>query len=327
MRLTTTGLIVVLSLGLLTTSLPTAAQQSGKVYRIGWLGPTTASKATRAVEVFLEEMRALGWVEDEQFVMEYQWAEGQNERYPELVAELARRQVDVIVVYTTPGTKAAVQATQTIPIVFTAVVDPVQSGIVASLAHPGANATGTAMMGLGGKRLQMLQEVVPRLARVAVLWEATNPGAARSVRQMQGQAQQLDVTFLSLAIHHADEIEPAFRAMRRERADALIVPVNPLVFENRERIAKLALKHQLPTIASFHHFPRVGGLMSYAANLTEYFRRPALYVDKILKGASPADLPVERPVAFELIINLKTAEALGLTVSPSLLLQADEVIR
>lgn len=322
MKLRAVGLLVILAPGLLAAPLPADAQQPRKVYRIGWLAPLPPPIATPSVEAFLEELRALGWVEGQHFVMEYRWNEGKDERFPALVAELVGLEVDVIVVVTTAGARAAMRATKTISIVFTVVADPVGSGLVASLARPGGNITGPSAMGpeVTGKQLQMLIEVVPGLSRLAVLWEPTNPGVARIVHQMQRDARALGLMLQSLEVRHPDDTEPAFAAMTRERTAALFVAVGVLANRHRTRIAELALAHQLPTMSNWKDFPRAGGLLSYGPSLRDYFRRAAPCVDKILRGAKPADLPVEQPMRFELAINLKTAKALGLTIPRAVLI-------
>jgi putative tryptophan/tyrosine transport system substrate-binding protein len=237
--------------------------------------------------------------------------------------------VDAIVVVTTVGTQAVMQATRTIPIVFTAVSDPVGSGIVASHARPGGNATGPSLLWaeLAGKQLELGKEAVPGLSRVAVLAEPTNPGVARLLEQLQRAAPQMGVALQSHEVHDAQDFAPALAALTKERVEALIVPASVLMYRSAPRIAELALQHRLPTIANWEDFPRAGGLMSYGASFTALFAQAAQYVDKILKGTKPADLPVETPMKFALIINLKTAQALGLTIPPALLLMADEVIR
>jgi putative ABC transport system substrate-binding protein len=274
-------------------------------------------------------LRDLGWVEGHNLRIEWRWTDGQDERFPALAAELVQLQVDAIIVVTTVGTQAVMQATRTIPIVFTAVSDPVGSGIVASHARPGGNATGPSLLWaeLAGKQLELGQEAVPGLSRVAVLAEPTNPGVARLLEQLQRAAPQVGVALQSHEVREAQDFAPALAALTKARVEALIVPASVLTYRSAAWIAELALQHRLPTIANWEDFPRAGGLMSYGASFTALFAQAAQYVDKILKGTQPADLPVETPMQFALIINLKTAQALGLTIPPALLLMADEVIR
>jgi putative ABC transport system substrate-binding protein len=331
MRIRTIGLIVTLILGLLAAPLPADAQQAGRVYRIGFItwGSQSTAEDRGWLKAFREELRDLGWVEGQNLMIEYRFAEKKAERLPGLVAELAGLQLDLIVTINTTITRAATKVIKTTPIVFTVVADPVASGFVASLARPGGNATGPSVMApqLAGKRLELLKEVVPELSRIAVFWEPTNPGVALTFQQTQRDAQQLGLTLQSLEVRSHDDFAPAFAAMTRELPDALMVNLTPLTFRNAKQIAAFARKYRLPTMGSWGGFPLAGGLMSYAPNFLDNFRRVAPYVDKILKGAKPADLPVEQPVQFDLVIHLKTAEVLGLTIPPTLLLQADKVIR
>jgi putative ABC transport system substrate-binding protein len=280
-------------------------------------------------DAFRQRLRDLGWVEGHNLRIEWRWTDGQDERFPALAAELVQLQVDAIVVVTTVGTQAVMQATRTIPIVFTAVSDPVGSGIVASHARPGGNATGPSLLWaeLAGKQLELGKEAVPGLSRVAVLAEPTNPGVARLLEQLQRAAPQVGVALQSHEVREAQDFAPALAALTKVGVEALIVPASVLTYRSAAWIAELALQHRLPTIANWEDFPRAGGLMSYGASFTALFAQAAQYVDKILKGTQPADLPVETPMQFALIINLKTAQALGLTIPPALLLMADEVIR
>jgi len=325
----TVGLLITLALGLLAAPRLGAAEESGKVYQIGFLGITPLSIASPTRDAFRQGLRDLGWVEGHNLRLEWRWTDGEDGRFPALAAELTQLQVDAIVVVTTVGTQAVMQATRTIPIVFTAVSDPVSSGLVASLARPGGNATGPSLMWaeLASKLLELCKEAVPELARVAVLWEPTNPGAHQFLDQLQRAVHRLGVTLHAREVRGAGDFAPAISALTEEHADALIVPATVLTYQSAARIAELAQQHQLPTLANWQGFPQAGGLMSYGANFTAHFKQAAHYVDKILKGAKPADLPVERPMTFELVINLTTAEALGLTIPPTLLFQADEVIR
>jgi putative ABC transport system substrate-binding protein len=270
----------------------------------------------------------LGWIEGKNLVVERRYAENRPERLPELAAELVRLNVEVIVATGTLGPLAAKQATSTIPIVMTASGDPLGSGLVASLARPGGNVTGMSLMApdLGGKRLELLKELLPRLARVAVLWNAANPYPAIVFKETQAAGRTLGIEVQSLEVRGPDDFDGAFEAARKQRPDALITVEDPLTFTYQKRIADFAVADRLPSLHGLRGDVVAGGLMSYGANIGDLFRRAAGYVDKILKGAKPADLPVEQPTRFELVINLKTARALGLTIPPTLLVRADEVI-
>ena len=322
------GCIVMLTLSLLGVPLAAAAQPPTHVHRIGYLLGTTQEQEP-LLEAFLEAMRALGYVEGQNLVMEYRAAEGQYERLPDLAAELVRLKVDVLLAMNTPAALAAKHATTTIPIVMTGVAYPVGSGLVASLARPGGNITGLASLQheLIGKRLELLKAVLPTVSRVAVLWNPANPAHAVAVREADVATQALGVQLHLVEARGPDAFDRAFAAMTRAHAGALLVLGDPLVFEHRRRLVELAVRSRLPTMHNIRPYVEAGGLMAYGPRTTDLRRRAAVYVDKILKGAKPADLPVEQPTTFELIINLKTAEALGLTMPPTLLFQADEVIR
>jgi len=328
MRYSAVGCIVMLTLSLLAVPLAAEAQPSAKVARIGYLLGTTREQEGR-VEVFLEEMRALGYVEGQHFVMEVRGAEGQYERLPALAAELVRLQVDVLLVVITPAALAAKHATTTIPIVMAAVGDPVGSGLVASLARPGGNVTGLTSLTseLVGKQLEFLKDVLPTVSRVAVLWNPANPVHAVNVREADVAAQALGVQLHLVEAHGPDAFDSAFAAMTSAHAGALLVLGDTMFQTHRRRLAELAATSRLPTMHNARPFVEAGGLMAYGQSTLDIQRRAAVYVDKILKGAKPGDLPVERPVKFELVINLKTAKALGITMPPSLLLLADEVIQ
>jgi putative ABC transport system substrate-binding protein len=278
--------------------------------------------------VFPDALRELGWIEGQNVVIERRFAENRVERLPELAAELIRLNVDVIVGIGTLAPLAAKRATTTIPIVMTAAGDPLGSGLVASLARPGGNVTGMSLMApdLGGKRLELLKEVLPRLSRVAVLWDAANPYAALVFKETQGAGRTLGIEVQSLEVRGPDDFDGAFEALRRQRRDALITVEDPLTFTHQNLIAKFAAGQLLPTLHGFKEDVVAGALMSYGANLADLFRRAAGYVDKILKGAKPADLPVQQPTKFDFVINLTTAKALGLTIPDKLLALADEVI-
>jgi putative ABC transport system substrate-binding protein len=301
------------------------AQQPKKIPRIGYMGGTISSGS----EAFRQGLRDHGWKEGQNILVEYRWAEAKTERFPEIAAELVRLKVDLIVVGSTPGAQAAQQATKTIPIVFTMVSDPVASGIVASLARPGANVTGLSNMlpEMSGKLLELLKEAVPRMARVAVLYDPTNPGKALELKEMQAVAPTLGVTLQSLEVHTDKEVDGAISTMTKARLDGLVTFIDSVTSKHRQRIVDFAVKNRLPSIYQTSEFVDVGGLMSYGLNRDDLFRRAATYVDKILKGTKPADLPVERPIKFEFVINLKTAKALGLTIPQSVLFRADKVIR
>jgi ABC-type uncharacterized transport system substrate-binding protein len=301
------------------------AQQGGKKYTVGILSAGTTSPL---ITPFSAALRELGWVEGENVVFEHRYAQNWLERLPELAADLVRLKVDVIVAIGTLAPQAAKQATTTIPIVMTAAGDPLGSGLVASLARPGGNVTGMSLMApdLGGKRLELLKEVLPRISRVAVLWNATNPYAALVFKETEVGGQTLGIEVQSLDVRAPDDFDGTFEAARRQHPEALITVEDPLTFSHRKRIADFTAEQQLPSLHGVREFVAAGGLMSYGASLADLFRRAAGYVDKILGGAKPADLPVQQPSKFELVINLKTAKALGLTVPPTLLVRADEVI-
>jgi putative ABC transport system substrate-binding protein len=303
------------------------AQQPAKLPTIGFLGPNTPALDSRRVGAFVQRLRELGWTEDRNVAIEYRWAEGRTERLAEFAAEFVRLKVDVIVTSATPPVIAAKQATSVIPIVFAAVGDPVGTGIVNSLARPGGNATGLSIQAtdLAGKRLELLHEVAPGLRRLAIM---ANPGAPPAVLEMaeaQTTARALGLEIVASEIRRPEDIAAAFEAFKG-RAEALYVCNDPLVTTNRTRINTLALGMRLPTMYNVREFVEAGGLMSYGPNFLDLFRRAADFADKILRGAKPSDIPVEQPTKFDLVINLKTAKALGLDVPPTLLARADEVI-
>jgi putative tryptophan/tyrosine transport system substrate-binding protein len=328
-------LLAALALGLLAAPLAAGAQPAGKVPRIGILSPASPSDTGRnpsdlavLFAAFREGLRELGYVEGRNIQIESRWAEGNYDRLPGLAADLVRLKVDVIVTYGTPAAQAAKGATGTIPIVMAAIIDPVASGLVTSLARPGGNITGQSMMSpdLAEKQLQILKELVPKTSRVAVLHNPANPGNAPQVRHAQDAARALGVRLQILGARGPSEIDSAFSAMAAEQAGAVIVLVDAVLQSNRARIADLAARHRLPAVYGLHEYAEAGGLLAYGPNRLDMFRRAATYVDRILKGAKPGDLPVEQPSTFTLVINLKTAKALGLTIPPSLLLRADQVI-
>jgi ABC-type uncharacterized transport system substrate-binding protein len=322
------ALLVTLALGLLVAPLAATAQSPTPVHRVGYLLGSTREQEP-ALEAFLEGMRALGYVEGQNLVMEYRAAEGQYERLPALAAELVRLKVDVLLAVITPAALAAKDATTTIPIVMMGIGDPVGSGLVASLARPGGNVTGLASVqtDLVGKELEFLKDVLPTVSRVAVLWNPANPAHARHVRAADVAAQALGVQLHLVEAGGPEAFDRAFAAMTRAHVGALLVLGDSIVFQHRRRLAELAATNRLPTVHNIRPFVEAGGLMAYGPSTPDLRRRAAVYVDKILKGAKPADLPVEQPTKFELVINLKTAEALGITIPPTLLFQADEIIR
>ena len=306
------------------------AQQAGKVYRIGYLSTPTRESVERGLDAFLRKLRELGWVEGQNLVIEYRWAEGNVERLPDLAAELVRRNVDVIVAPAGSAALAAKNATSSIPIVMIFPSDPVEIGLVASLRRPGGNITGTTFTPgpeIFGRQLQILKETIPRAARVAILSNPADPSFALQVREVEAAARTLRMRLQHVEAKGPEEFDSAFAAMVRERADALLVNGTSTFLAHRVRLAELAVKNRLPTMYSFRESVEAGGLMAYAVNMAAFVERAAVYVDKILKGAKPADLPVEQPTKFELTINLKTAKALGLTIPQSLLMRADAVIQ
>jgi putative ABC transport system substrate-binding protein len=303
------------------------AQQAGKVHRVGFL--SLQSGLTSTTEAFPKEMRELGYVEGRNLIIEYRWAARKEERLPELAAELVRLKVEVIVTAAAPTIEAARRATSTIPIVMATAADPVGSGLVASLARPGGNVTGLTALSteLAGKRLQLARELVPKATRVAVLAYHGSSVTRLFLEEMRAAAQQIGVQLVVQEVNETGDLTGAFTAMQRERAQALVVQVSPFSADNAKRIVELAAQHRLPAMYDVRSFVDAGGLVSYGPSLPEMFRRAAFYVDKILKGAKPADLPIEQPTKFELVINLKAAKALGLTIPPALLARADQVIQ
>jgi putative ABC transport system substrate-binding protein len=302
------------------------AQQPAKLRTIGFLGASTPSNWTQWTAAFVQRMRELGWTEGRTVAIEYRWAEGRTERYTEIATEFVRLKVDVIVTVGT-AVAAAKQATSTIPIVFAIAVDPVGSGMVASLAHPGGNATGLSVQSteLAGKRIELLREVLPNLRRLAIIADVSYSGSVLETAEVQAAARKVGLDVDVLEIRRAEDIVPAFEALK-SGAQALYVCPDALVNANHARINTLALGARLPTIHPFRDYLGAGGFMSYGVNNADMFRRAGDFVDKILKGAKPADLPVKQPTKFELVINLTTAKALGLTIPETFLLRADEVI-
>ena len=315
---------------LLALSFPVEAQQPAKVPRIGYLTGTYLSAMTGRIEAFRQGLNELGYIEGKNIVIEWRFAEGKRDRLPALAAELVRLKVDVIVTGGSSVTRRAKEATSTSPIVMTQDRDPVGSGFVASLARPGGNITRLSNLSsdLVGKRLELLKEIVPRLTRVAVFGTSTNVDNARELREIENTAATLGVRLQYLDVLGAKDIETAFRAAVKGRADAILMMVSgPIALANRKEIAELAVKNRLPAIYTLRDYVEAGGLMNYAASITDLDRRAAVYVDKILKGAKPAELPVEQPTKFELVINLKTAKQIGLTIPQLMLYRADKVIK
>ncbi|HET7876457.1 MAG TPA: ABC transporter substrate-binding protein [Methylomirabilota bacterium] len=329
MRLRLGTLVVILALALLAAPLATQAQQTGKLYRIGFLGNSTAALEANLVGPFREGLRDLGYVEGRNILIEYRWAEGKYERFPALIGELIARKVDVIVTAGTPATLAVKKATTSVPLVMVAVGDPVATGIVASLSQPGGNITGLTSIAaeMEGKRLELLREVIPSVSHIAVLWNAASPLQVIAEKQTQAAAQVLRMKVLSLGVRTKEEIEDALAAIVRERPGALLVLADRLFLHHRARIMDFAAQQHLPGVHAYRELVEVGGLMSFGPSYADMHRRAAYFVDRILKGAKPADLPVERPATFELVINLKAAKALGLTIPQSVLLRATEVIQ
>jgi putative ABC transport system substrate-binding protein len=309
--------------------LPQIGQQPAKVPRIGVLASSAPEPVKNRLAAFQQALRELGYVEGKNVTIEYRFADGEFERLPELAAELVRLSVDVFVTEGAAAARAAENATSVIPIVIGNASDPVGSGLVASLARPGGNVTGlsTQNRAITAKRLELLKEVAPTASRVAVLWNPSSPGPALQLEETRAAGTALRVTLLVLEVREADDIDRAFTAMGKESAGALLVTADPLFRTQQRRISKLAMENLLPAIYPSRESVDAGGLMSYATNFDGLYRRAAVYVDKILKGAKPAELPVEQPTTFEFVINLKTAQALGLTIPQHVLLQATEVIQ
>jgi putative ABC transport system substrate-binding protein len=327
MRKTIIGLTLSAMLFALCSS--ASAQQSGRVPRIGYLITSSPSAIAPRMDAFQQGLRELGYVEGKNIVIERRHAEGKLDRLPELAAELVRLNVDVLVTSGPTATRPAKGATSTIPIVMTFDDDPVGSGFVASLARPGGNITGLSTLApeISGKQLELLKEIVPGLSRVAVFGTSTRQGTAQALEEMELAARAFAVKLQYLDIADPKEIETAFRAASKGRADALLVLQSPVFNSQRAQIADLAQKNRLPGAYPRREFVEDGGLMSYGASISDLDRRAATYVDKILKGAKPADLPVEQPTKFEFVINLKAAKQIGLTIPPNVLVRADKVIR
>jgi putative ABC transport system substrate-binding protein len=321
--------LVSLFLLALATPLTTAAQPADRVYRIGFLGNSTAALEANLITPFRDGLRELGYVEGRSVVIEYRWAEGKYERFPALIGELLALKVDVIVTAGTPATLAVKKATTSVPLVMIAVGDPVGTGIVPSLSRPGGNITGLTSISteMDAKRLELLREVVPGVSDIAVLWNAASPLQALAEKQVQAAAPLLRMKILSLGVKTEQDIKDALAVMAKERPDALLVLADRLLLHHRAVIMEFAVKHRLPGVHAYRELVEAGGLMSFGPSYAEMHRRAAYFVDRILKGAKPGDLPVERPPTFELVVNLRTAKALGLTLPQSVLLRATEVLQ
>jgi putative ABC transport system substrate-binding protein len=324
------GLLVTLTLALLVAPLAAAAQPAGKVYRVGILTNDASDPVeARLWQAFRLGLRELGWIEGGNILLEFRGAEGDFARLPALAADLVRLKVDLIVARSSQFVQPAKEATSSIPIVFVVHADPVGTGHVASLASPGGNITGLANLhtDLSSKELELLHSVVPEAKRIAVLWNPDTPSHTPALKAVEEAGRTLRVQLQPVGARIAAELEGAFSAMAGARAQAVLVLGSAVFTAERQRVAELAMTHQLPTMLQTKEAVEAGGLMSYGPNFKDLYRRGAIYVDKILKGAKPADLPVEQAMKFELVINLKTAQALGLTIPQTLLFQADEVIR
>jgi len=325
-----TVLLVALNVGLLGIPPAVKAQQAGKVYRIGFIDAGTLSTNRHFLDAFRQGLREVGYIEGQNITVEDRWADGRSERFPALLEELIRQHVDVIVQASTPGAVAAKGATSTDPVVFFGVSDPVGLGLVASLGRPGGNMTGLALGvedGMAGKWVELLKETVPHLTRIGVLWNPEARGLERRVTEVATGAARLGLTLHELPVHSVDELEGALAVAVKAHAGGVIVISDPFTVRQRLRIVQLAVQTRLPAVYGFGEFARAGGLLAYGPSVADLARRAAAYVDKILKGAKPGDLPVEQPTRFELVVNLKTAKTLGRTIPQSVLILADEVIR
>jgi putative ABC transport system substrate-binding protein len=306
------------------------AQQSGKIPRVGILLPSAPADTPAAnLEAFLQGLRDLGYVEGRNIILEYRWAENREDQYPPLVADLIRLKVDIIFTSSTPAVLVVKQATKTIPIVFPVSSDPVSVGIVDSLARPGGNATGLSSLAsdLWPKRMELLKEAFPKVSRLAMTWNSSNPGMKLRARETLASAEPLGVTVQDRGVPDLDGLERVFATLSKDRPDALLTMVDPFTRRHLQRILEFAAKNRLPAMYEDRSFVEAGGLISYGPSSAELYRRSATYVDKILKGAKPAELPVEQPMRFELFINLKTAKQIGLTIPLNVLARADKVIR
>jgi putative ABC transport system substrate-binding protein len=316
------------SVALLAAPLAAGVQTAGTIPRVGFLGPTTVGAASHLLEAFRDGLRELGYVEGRNVVIDYRWADGQFDRLPALAAELVALSVDVIVAPTPPAVRAAKNATTTIPIVMLNVADPMGTGLVADLSRPGGNVTGQTndAPGLGEKLVGLAKEIAPGARSVAVLRNPANPAAALQLRELEPAIRAAQLDLHSFEARDPKQVESVLLTIGASRADVVIVRADPMFFGERKRLAGLAITHRLPTVFERREYSDAGGLLAFGPSLAGQFRQAATYVDRILKGAKPADLPIEQPTKFELVVNLKTAKALGLTIPPSLLLRADQVI-
>jgi len=322
------GLAVVLAFGLVLAPLAAHALQAGKVYRVGVLASSTEANFGPSVQVFRKALHAAGWVEGRNLALDVRYPGDQYARLQELATELVKLRVDVLASLGTPATLAAKRTTTTIPIVMESLSDVVSTGLVPNLARPGGNITGVSGFApeLSGKRLELIREILPQANRIAALANRANPVTIPILRATESAAQQMRMKLHVIDVRQPAQLGPAFETVRRERADALVLVADPLLFSERPQIVQLAALHRVPTIYEFRLFPEAGGLLSYGPLAQERFQRMAVYVDRILRGARPGELPIEQPTKFELVINLKTAKALGLTIPPSVLGRADHVI-
>jgi putative tryptophan/tyrosine transport system substrate-binding protein len=323
------NLIIALGAGALIASLPAFAQQPPpKFAHIGFLGNSTPVLEANLVEAFRRGMQDLGYKEGQNFAIEYRWAQGKYERFPALVAELLAHKVDVIVTAGTPAAQAVKKGTSSVPLVMVAVGDPVGTGIVASLNRPGGNITGLSSIApeLEGKRLELLREVSPKLSHVAVFWNPLNAFHVSAMKHLRAASQAMHVNLLTLEVGKAEDLDNAFAAINKARPDALFILADRVFLHNRARITDFAIKNRLPSINAYPELVEAGGLMSFGPSYEDMHQRAAIYVDKILKGARPADIPIEQPIKFELVVNMKTAHALGIKLPNSILVRADKVI-
>jgi len=329
MRLARLTVLAALALALLAAPLAVEAQQTGKVHRIGFLGNSTLALEANLVGPFREGLRELGYIEGQNILIEYRWAEGKYERLAALVAELLARNVEVIVTAGTPASHAVKKATTSVPLVMVAVGDPVASGLVSNLARPAGNITGLTSMGdeLEGKRLELLRELIPTLSHVGALTNSGNPSLKKASEVLQAVAAALKIKILVVDVRSADQLDGAFDLIIQKHPDALLVPGDRVFLTNRVRIVQFATQRRLPAMSAYRELVEAGGLISFGPSYAGMHRRAAFYVDRILKGAKPGDLPVERPTTFEMVINLRAAKTLGLTVPPAVLARADEVIQ
>jgi len=316
--------------GLATTaawSMLARAQQAAKLPRLGFIGSSTASAMSSWIAAFTRRLGELGWIEKKTITIDYQFADGRNDRYVQIANNFVRQKVDVIVTYGTPPTKAAKAATQIIPVVFAAAADPVGAGLVQSLARPGGNVTGLSLQqsDIAGKKIELLRETLGSLRKLAILGNIANPGSVLEIKEVETVAGKLGIEVVTLELRTVEDIAPAFKTLN-ERAEAVYVSTDPFILSNVDRINALAASAQLPTIYNGREYLQTGGLLSYGPNYPDLFRQAAELVSKILLGSKPADLPVEQPTKFDFVINNRTAKALGLTLSPSMLARADEVI-